>query len=88
MFLRVTSIKTGSSAANEVFDADKVKVTSFLVCSLAGNRLAAAGTSEDVTSRAYKATKTNFLGEMRLTPEALVARLMAADLGWRCIADN
>ncbi len=88
LFLRVTSIKTGSSAAYEVFDVDRVKVTSRLGSTAPGYRLAAVSTREDTTNRTYKAMETFFLDEINVTPEALelVPRPMAADLVRRCIA--
>ncbi len=87
--MRATSTKTGSSSTKEVFDGNKVKVTSILSRTSPQIRLAAVGVGEVTASRTYKTMETNRLNGFKNNPlEALDVRPMAADLVWGCIADK
>ena len=89
LFLSVTLIKTGSSATNEVFDADIVKATSLLGCTLPGNRLADVDVGEDKASMTYKVLEMNRLDGIEINPpETLGAYPLVGDLVWGCIVDK
>ena len=89
LFLSVTLIKTGSSAANEVFDADIVKATSLLGCTLPGNRLADVDVGGDKASMTYKVMEMNRLDGIEINPpETLDAYPLVADLVWGCIVEK
>ncbi len=82
-------IKTGSSAENEVFDADKMTSTSLLGCTCPVNRLADVNVGGDKASRTYKAMAMNCLDRIEINPpETLGACPLAADLVWECIVDK